>query len=146
MHGLIDIEAIQKLRVIKDRLYLSEKFSFDERYDLAETLDNLIADIQIADRDRQTFTFPSTQEAYDGCMTGYAHYSDRNPIRTVRSGDTIIIPAEKVVGVCDAWPFAVSKKFGVLHTLNEGWADNSDQDGIDAVRHAQAISKEKGWD
>ena len=51
-------------------------------------------------------TFDSTEEAYDSVMTG------ETPV-----GDILYIPSEKVVGVADTYPFAISKEHGELHSL-----------------------------
>lgn len=51
--------------------------------------------------------FHSTGEAYDDCQC-------RDDIET---GDVLIIERERVVGVADAWPMAVTLEHGNLHTL-----------------------------
>lgn len=59
--------------------------------------------------------FPTTDEAYDCCNMGETFEEV-----DVTKGDTIIIESERVVGVAWAWPVAVTKEFGQLHTVKEG--------------------------
>ena len=55
--------------------------------------------------------FRTTGQAYDAC-----NCSDE-----VSIGDVIVIESEKVVGVSDAWPLAVTKERGSLHQLLPGF-------------------------
>lgn len=50
-------------------------------------------------------TFDSTELAYDVTQFNEA----------IKSGDILHIPSERVIGVCDTWPFAVTKEHGELH-------------------------------
>ncbi|WP_292052574.1 hypothetical protein [Mesorhizobium sp.] len=54
--------------------------------------------------------FDSTGDAYD--MT----QCDEN----IKNGDTLVIVDEKVVGLADTWPVAVTKNAGHLHILGDG--------------------------
>lgn len=54
--------------------------------------------------------FDSTGDAYD------ATQCDEN----IKNGDTLVIVDEKVVGLADTWPVAVTKLAGHLHTLDDG--------------------------
>lgn len=56
----------------------------------------------------KTHRFGSTGEAYDDCQC------DEN----IKDGDTLVIRSERVVGVADTWPFAVTKEHGSLHALS----------------------------
>ena len=55
--------------------------------------------------------FGSTGEAYNACQC-------RDDIAT---GDLLIIPSERVVGIADAWPIAITAESGELHTPAEGY-------------------------
>ncbi|TPL66590.1 hypothetical protein [Mesorhizobium sp. B2-4-1] len=54
--------------------------------------------------------FDSTGDAYDctQCM------------EDIENGDTLVIPDEKVVGLADTWPVAVTAHAGNLHSLDDG--------------------------
>lgn len=52
--------------------------------------------------------FSSTFEAYDNTQWN----------EELKTGDIIIIKSEKVVGVVDTWPIAVTVEFGELHSPN----------------------------
>ena len=60
--------------------------------------------------------FSNSNEAYDACQVG-----ETDAGVEVNAGDILIIPTEKVVGVCDTWPFAVTKECGSLHAVKD-WA------------------------
>lgn len=60
--------------------------------------------------------FESSAEAYDSTQIGETDGGVR-----VEMGDILIIPSEKIVGVCDTWPFAVTKECGSLHAVKD-WA------------------------
>jgi hypothetical protein len=53
------------------------------------------------------FYFPNTGEAYDACQT----WED------IKNGDVLVIAHEKVVGVADTWPLAVTAESGELHEV-----------------------------
>ncbi len=52
--------------------------------------------------------FDSTGEAYDACLSTL-------PIKT---GDTIVVESEGVVGIADTFPFAITDESGELHSVN----------------------------
>jgi len=49
--------------------------------------------------------FESTGEAYDACQCDKA----------IKTGDVLVIRSERVVGIADTWPMAVTAKHGELH-------------------------------
>jgi len=61
--------------------------------------------------DVRVWTFSSTADAYD--MT----QCDDD----LKTGDVLLIPSEKVVGVADVYPMAVTKHTGHLHGVKEGF-------------------------
>ena len=77
--------------------------------------------------------FESTGEAYDACQTD----------EDILSGDILIIRKEDVIGIADTWPFAVTEKFGKLHTLaNEADASNDKwRASINAARQIKTITE-----
>jgi len=54
------------------------------------------------------FVFSDTVEAYDAC----------NCDSEVKTGDTILIPSEGVVGLAWTWPVAVTTTCGSLHAAS----------------------------
>ena len=64
--------------------------------------------------DRFAFTaqrlhaFASTGNAYDACQTD----------ETIKTGDTLIILDESVIGIAYTWPIAVTAASGALHALD----------------------------
>ena len=56
------------------------------------------------------FLYQSTSDAYDACMTGEDNVSH---------GDTLLIPSEGVVGLCETWPVAVTQEAGALHQVED---------------------------
>lgn len=56
---------------------------------------------------RRHHAFASTGNAYDATQCDEA----------IKTGDTLIVLAEGVVGVAMTWPFAVTKECGKLHAL-----------------------------
>ncbi len=61
---------------------------------------------------RATHFFDSSSEAYDACMCS----------PKVKRGDIIIVPSEKVVGVSDTWPVAITPETGELHSKADDWS------------------------
>lgn len=53
--------------------------------------------------------FETTGEAYDACQCD-----------DIDDGDVIVIERERVVGVADTWPFAVTVERGHLHVVKYG--------------------------
>ena len=54
--------------------------------------------------------FDSTGEAYDACQCD----------ERIKTGDVLIIESERVVGIADTWPVAVTVEYGNLHITCEG--------------------------
>lgn len=101
-----------------------------------------------------THFFRMSGEAYDACQTGihYAHDGEY-PVET---GDILIIEKEKVIGIADTWPVAVTIERGHLHEPTEGCtvADALDWQNrfagrknlpMDAVERAKKLAAERGW-
>ena len=63
----------------------------------------------------KTHEFDSTGEAYDACQCD----------DTIKTGDTLVIKSEGVVGVAHTWPIAVTVTRGEFHTLKTpgNWSD-----------------------
>ena len=57
---------------------------------------------------RRHHTFASTGNAYDAVQCNEA----------IRTGDTLVVLTEEVVGVAMTWPFAVTEICGKLHALS----------------------------
>lgn len=51
--------------------------------------------------------FGDTGQAYDACQC----------CDFIKDGDLLVIESERVVGVADTWPFAVTKACGKLHEV-----------------------------
>jgi hypothetical protein len=79
-------------------------------------------------------TFESTGDAYDACQC-------RDDIK---DGDVLVIERERVVGVANCWPLAVTIERGELHEPAEGktLADLRDTWDSDA---AVAEATRRGW-
>ncbi|MDX3019995.1 hypothetical protein [Streptomyces acidiscabies] len=60
-----------------------------------------------AEREPQVWTFYSTGEAYGACQCS----------EEIHDGDVLVIDREKVIGIADTWPLALTEAFGDLHTL-----------------------------
>lgn len=86
-----------------------------------------------------THEFESTGEAYDATQTEDA----------IKDGDLLLIPSERVVGIADTWPVAVTVEFGKLHTIVDGatlaehFADN--RACRDAIEKAKQLARHHGW-
>ncbi|MFF8283293.1 hypothetical protein ACF06W_11290 [Streptomyces albus] len=75
-----------------------------------------------ADAERKepaVWTFYSTGEAY-----GAVQCRDE-----IRDGDVLVIEREQVVGIAHTWPFALTEKYGDLHTLKEHLDPRTWEDG-----------------
>ena len=83
--------------------------------------------------------FDSTGDAYDACQCD----------DSVKKGDTLLIENEKVVGVAETWPFAVTEKAGKLHGRAEGisWSAMAIASGVGqlAVDSAISVARARGW-
>ena len=55
--------------------------------------------------------FESTREAYDATMCG-ENFATKEDIKL---GDLLVIESEEVIGVADAWPYAITEEHGELH-------------------------------
>lgn len=58
--------------------------------------------------------FHTSGDAYDACQTGI-HFAFDGEYE-VKTGDVLVIEKEKVVGIADTWPVAVTAERGHLHT------------------------------
>jgi hypothetical protein len=90
---------------------------------------------------KTTHYFSSTKDAYDACMTG-VHFETADE---VRDGDILIIEPERVIGLCDTWPVAVTIEHGALHALKPGYSPECyfiERPGfpMQQVRHAKALA------
>jgi hypothetical protein len=93
---------------------------------------------------KTTHYFSSTTDAYDACMTG-VHPETTDP---VRDGDILIIESERVIGLCDTWPVAVTAEHGALHALKSGYSPEDyfiERPGfpMQQVRHAKALAADR---
>lgn len=90
--------------------------------------------------------FDSTGEAYDACQTGLTFRYDEEKglvVETkVETGDVLVIPSERVVGVCDTWPVAVTANYGKLHATAEGVTLAEALQGRKALRGLEAAQAE----
>jgi hypothetical protein len=90
---------------------------------------------------KTTHYFDSTGDAYDACMIGeHPETGD-----AVENGDILIIESERVIGLCDTWPVAVTVEHGELHQLKAGFSPESyfiERPGfpMQQVRHAKALA------
>lgn len=53
--------------------------------------------------------FRSSKEAYDAIQTGKCP-----------QGSIFTVPSERIVGIADTWPVALTKEYGVLHQFKDG--------------------------
>lgn len=56
---------------------------------------------------RRIHSFATTGNAYDATQCD----------DTIKSGDTLLVLSERVIGIAFTWPFAVTKEAGKLHQL-----------------------------
>ena len=56
-----------------------------------------------------TYHFDTTADAYDACQWN----------EDIKFGDVLIIESERVVGVADVWPLALTENTGELHGLTD---------------------------
>jgi hypothetical protein len=87
------------------------------------------------------FNYRSTGEAYDSVMCG---------VDGVKTGDTIIIESEQVVGLAWAWPVAVTVSPGELHSTDKGVESLSDSTGErvftdEQIRAARIATVARGY-
>lgn len=83
----------------------------------------------------QKHYFPSTAQAYDACQCD----------DSIKKGDLLVIESEKVVGIADTWPVAVTDERGSLHQFCPIYSDqlNADMMGIDisVIEQARAFAR-----
>lgn len=89
---------------------------------------------------KTTHYFNTTADAYDACMTG-ENFRTGDKVET---GDILIIESERVIGLCDTWPVAVTPDCGKLHAVKPGFTLEGyflDRKGfpMHQLRHAQAL-------
>ena len=60
-----------------------------------------------------THHFSTTGDAYDACQCG----------AEIKSGDTLVVASERVVGVACTWPFAATAELGVVHGNQPQFSD-----------------------
>jgi hypothetical protein len=83
--------------------------------------------------------FASTGDAYDATQC-------RDDIS---NGDTLVIASERVIGIADTWPVAVTVEFGKLHTpadnvtLAQCFEDRKIT--AEAIEQAKQEAKARGW-
>lgn len=67
----------------------------------------------MTDSDRFAFT----ARRYHGFATSGNAYDATETDEAIKTGDTLLILPERVVGVANTWPFAVTSHFGHLHAI-----------------------------
>lgn len=83
------------------------------------------------------FYFESTVEAYAATQT-------RDDIEI---GDVLVIKSERVVGIADTWPVAVTVECGQLHAFADGPISVDDFDfGFEQIEDAERIARNLGFD
>jgi hypothetical protein len=88
--------------------------------------------------DVRVWTFANSGDAYD--MT----QCDDD----LKTGDVLLIPSEKVVGITNTWPLAITKEIGHLHGVEEGYKiedllpSDTDKDYVNkALKVARSLAK-----
>lgn len=94
-----------------------------------------------------THFFRMSGEAYDACQTGI-HYAFDGEYE-VKTGDLLVIEKEKVIGIADTWPVAVTKERGHFHEPMAGVSLYECLEGrlpeMDAIAEAKKLAAERGW-
>ena len=81
-------------------------------------------------------THRDTEDAYNATQCREDH----------KTGDTLLIERERVVGIVYTWPVAVTVETGGLHSVETLSGDLiSDLGGIEAIRKAVNLAKSKGF-
>ena len=81
--------------------------------------------------------FPTSGAAYDAC----------NSDETMETGTIFMVPSEQIVGIAWAWPVAVTRNAGHLHTLeNDSRTADLDPEVKQAVKAAAALALALGFD
>jgi hypothetical protein len=73
---------------------------------------NIVCEALIAYGDVPVCTYESTGDAYDAVQVGDA------PL-----GAVLLVESERVAGVADVWPFAVTAEHGAMHATLPGFSD-----------------------
>ena len=103
----------------------------EERGKGRAALSSFPEDIMLNDSERFAFSFTTVHifttsgNAYDATMT-----SDR-----INTGDILIIPTERIVGIAHSWPIAVTAETGNLHSVD------GDRNALDAYCDANDIPR-----
>ena len=85
----------------------------------------------------KTFNFNSTREAYAATQT-------RDDIET---GDALVILSERVVGLADTWPIAVTVDCGELHKFADGPISLDDFDfDFDDLKAVEQVARNAGFE
>ena len=83
--------------------------------------------------------FESSSEAYDACQCD----------EDIEDGDVLVVRPERVVGVANTWPFAVTKEHGDLHALKgaseQALRDNLGDRRVQGWKNALAVAKNLGF-
>ena len=98
--------------------------------------------------ERRILYFPTSREAYDASQTGLAWVPgvdemDGQEVDVV-NGDILVVVPERVVGVVDTWPVAVTEAHGALHGVSSMQFLADRLSGISArdVRAAMQVARE----
>lgn len=85
----------------------------------------------------KAWVFRDSGEAYDAVQSN----------ENIQDGDILLVPSEKVMGVAETWPIAVTLEFGKLHTVNDnGWERTSEVvGGAEKIKKAVALAESLGW-
>ncbi len=98
-----------------------------------------IAVAKLATEPKPAFwAFDYSGDAYDACQCDHR----------IKVGDLLVIESEKVVGMADAWPVAISAAAGKFHVAKDaGYFISMDGMGASAAQLAAAIAecKKRGW-
>ena len=85
---------------------------------------------------RKIHYFETTGDAYDACQCD----------EKITNGDLLVIVPEKVVGIADTWPIAVTENHGVLHRPKEGYTVGDVKvDFIEPAADARELIAKLGW-
>jgi hypothetical protein len=87
-------------------------------------------------RERPAFFYDSTGDAYDACQC----------CEELKRGDLIIVLSEKVVGIVDTWPIAVTNESGNLHKVKVWVSFLNNPVWAAAIRDAKHIAVQLGFE
>ncbi len=89
--------------------------------------------------------FLSSGDAYDHSQMGVRWDAAGTEVKVV-DGDILHIPSERVVGVCDTWPVAVTEAMGSLHGTDNVRGLLADPlTGFSAKQLRRAVECARGW-